>query len=588
MANSKVSALTAKATPVTADTIYLVDSSDGSSKKCTLLQMFAAATPTLTTPVLGVATATSINKVAITAPASSATLTISDGKTLAATQSITLTGTDSTVMTFPTTSATIARTDAGNTFTGVSTGTSWVLTTPTITTKLNPTTDDGAPLGDTTHNWSDLFLATGAVLNYANGNVVVTHSSGILTMGTGEMRITTVGTNTASVVTVGGTQTLTNKTLTTPVIATAGYIADTNGNEALVFTTTSSAVNEITLVNAAAGSNATILASGTGTSPGINMTGKAGASATNPGGTIVVAGGAGNTTGAGGLVSLTGGAGGNDAVGGSASLVGGAAGGGNRAGGAALVTGGAGAGTAAGGAVTLTSGAAANGSGVNPGASGAITLQAGAAGTATTGTAGAGGTISLLGVAGGASTGASSTAGAGSGIVITAGAGGASSGGSDTAGAGGDVIVTPGAAGAGTTAGKPGAVILRGSAMPFIKTQGSPTAKTVSATLTAAEILAGIITVNQQAGGTSALQLCTGTALTAAVSANMATGDAFDVSVINISTVTAEDASITTNTGMTLVGNMDFSSNDAATSRSSGILRFRKTGATTFTVYRLA
>src|SRR3990167_2832811 len=34
----------------------------------------------LTTPVLGVATATSINKVAITAPATSATLTIADGK----------------------------------------------------------------------------------------------------------------------------------------------------------------------------------------------------------------------------------------------------------------------------------------------------------------------------------------------------------------------------------------------------------------------------------------------------------------------------------------------------------------------------
>lgn len=77
--------------------------------------------PTLVTPVLGVATATSINKVAITAPASGATLTISDGKTLAASASITLAGTDSTTMTFPSTSATIARTDAANTFTGIQT-----------------------------------------------------------------------------------------------------------------------------------------------------------------------------------------------------------------------------------------------------------------------------------------------------------------------------------------------------------------------------------------------------------------------------------------------------------------------------------
>jgi hypothetical protein len=49
---------------------------------------------------------------------------------------------------------------------------------------------------------------------------VATHTSGILTVGTGDLRVTTAGTNTASVVTVGGTQTLTSKTLTSPVIGT--------------------------------------------------------------------------------------------------------------------------------------------------------------------------------------------------------------------------------------------------------------------------------------------------------------------------------------------------------------------------------
>ena len=58
--------------------------------------------PTLVTPVLGVATATSVNKVALTAPATSATLTIADGKTLTASNSLTLAGTDATTMTFPT------------------------------------------------------------------------------------------------------------------------------------------------------------------------------------------------------------------------------------------------------------------------------------------------------------------------------------------------------------------------------------------------------------------------------------------------------------------------------------------------------
>ena len=74
--------------------------------------------PTLTTPVLGIAAATSINRVAFTAPANGATLTIADGKTLTVNNSIALSGTDSTTMTFPSTSASIARTDAAQTFTG--------------------------------------------------------------------------------------------------------------------------------------------------------------------------------------------------------------------------------------------------------------------------------------------------------------------------------------------------------------------------------------------------------------------------------------------------------------------------------------
>ena len=77
--------------------------------------------PTLTTPTLGVATATSVNKVAFTAPATGSTLTIANGKTLTANNSITLAGTDSTVMTFPSTSASVARTDAAQTFSGVQT-----------------------------------------------------------------------------------------------------------------------------------------------------------------------------------------------------------------------------------------------------------------------------------------------------------------------------------------------------------------------------------------------------------------------------------------------------------------------------------
>jgi hypothetical protein len=75
-----------------------------------------ATSPTLVTPVLGVATATSINKVAFTAPATSATLTIANGATLATSgaYALTLTATAATNVTFPTTGtlATLAGSEA--------------------------------------------------------------------------------------------------------------------------------------------------------------------------------------------------------------------------------------------------------------------------------------------------------------------------------------------------------------------------------------------------------------------------------------------------------------------------------------------
>lgn len=61
-----------------------------------------ATSPTLTTPTLGVASATSVNKVTITAPATSATLTIANGKTLTASNTLTFTGTDASSVAFGT------------------------------------------------------------------------------------------------------------------------------------------------------------------------------------------------------------------------------------------------------------------------------------------------------------------------------------------------------------------------------------------------------------------------------------------------------------------------------------------------------
>ena len=56
--------------------------------------------PTLITPTLGVASATTINKVAITAPANAATITIANNKTLTVNNTLTFTGTDTSSVNF--------------------------------------------------------------------------------------------------------------------------------------------------------------------------------------------------------------------------------------------------------------------------------------------------------------------------------------------------------------------------------------------------------------------------------------------------------------------------------------------------------
>lgn len=130
-------------------------------------------------------------------------------------------------------------------------------------------------------------------------------------------------------------------------------------------------------------------------------------------------------------------------------------------------------------------------------------------------------------------------------------------------------------------------VVSRKTALELVK-QGAPTAKTTSATLTTAEVKAGIITVNQGAGGASAQQLPLASAMDTGFP-DVAAGYAFDFSVINISTVDAEDASVTTNTGWTLVGSMDIPAYSAAGSlNSSARFRARKTDTATWVLYRIS
>lgn len=151
-----------------------------------------ATSPTLSSPVLGVATATSLNGLAVTATSGS-TLTLSNGVTLAVSNSLTFTGTNGTSFAFPGSSDTV--------------------------------------------------------------------------------------------VTLAATQTLSGKTLTAPRFADLGFIADANGNELIVMDTTASAINEITVANAAVGGMPSISATGGDTNISLRLIPKGTGSVQIPDGT---------------------------------------------------------------------------------------------------------------------------------------------------------------------------------------------------------------------------------------------------------------------------------------------------------------
>ena len=86
------------------------------------------------------------------------------------------------------------------------------------------------------------------------------------------------GTNIVDTGTVSltGVQTLTNKTLTSPTIndPIINEINDSNGNEEIIFTTTASAVNEITIANAATSNSPNISVTGDDTNIGLSVSTK--------------------------------------------------------------------------------------------------------------------------------------------------------------------------------------------------------------------------------------------------------------------------------------------------------------------------
>lgn len=318
------------------------------------------------------------------------------------------------------------------------------------------------------------------------------------------------------------------------------------------------------------------------------------------------------------------------AQGGSVSIIGGSSSTAANAGGAVALTGGVAGGTGAGGAVTIRSGAG----GATSGNGGAVSISSGI-GTAGNGTGGSiviapgasngtgGGAIASVtgGASGAGATGAGGQArliggqalsdgGAGGAAVVTGGQGGVTTGGGGAVnitggvgaptGSGGAVNLTGGAAGA--TSGNGGSLIFTGGTpstgseggvmqrLPVMFRQRTPYALTGSALMVASSIVGAdmLITGNAATGAGVNYQLPTATNLDTALPSALAADDGILLRVINLSIVAAEDITITTNTGWTLVGSMVIESHDNDRANASATFIVRFTAANTATLYRVS
>jgi hypothetical protein len=217
------------ATPSSANLISAVTDETGTGN------LVFSNTPTLTTPVLGAATATSINKILFTAPLTSATLTILDGKTLTSNNTLTLSGTDGSTLNVGSGgtlgSAAFTNTSAYEVPLTFSTGLTRTVNTVSVNTSQNIST-----------------------LSNLTSNGIVTTSGG-----TGALSVTST-TGSGSVVLS------TSPTLTTPVLGAAtGTSLDVTGQ--LISGIVSSAAGALVLRNASNSFTQTLR----GTNPGASI-----------------------------------------------------------------------------------------------------------------------------------------------------------------------------------------------------------------------------------------------------------------------------------------------------------------------------
>ena len=109
-----------------------------------------------------------------------------------------------------------------------------LLINPLVSSAISPATSDGAALGSTSLMWSDLFLASGAVVNFNNGDVTLTHSADTLTLAGGSLSAQHAS---ASTVTLGsGTGTGRLLAVYDEQVSAAGVCNSGTGSDDTLFT----------------------------------------------------------------------------------------------------------------------------------------------------------------------------------------------------------------------------------------------------------------------------------------------------------------------------------------------------------------